>query len=52
MCLSRKAVQNWVDTFSQGRPKIADDARPGAKVTDTTVKKDFQAAGFDALVKR
>jgi hypothetical protein len=26
-CLSRKAVHNWVEKFSQGFPKIADDAR-------------------------
>jgi hypothetical protein len=24
-CLSRKAVHNWVEKFSQGRSKIADD---------------------------
>jgi transposase len=29
-CLSRIAVQNWVEKFSQGRSKVADDARPGA----------------------
>jgi hypothetical protein len=28
-CLSRKAVHNWVEKFSQGRWKVADDARPG-----------------------
>jgi hypothetical protein len=27
-CLSLKVVHNWVETFSQGRSKIADDARP------------------------
>jgi hypothetical protein len=37
-CLSRKAVHNWVEMFSQGRSKIADDARPGAEVAETTVK--------------
>jgi hypothetical protein len=26
-CLSRKAVHNWVEKFSQGRSKVADDAR-------------------------
>jgi hypothetical protein len=25
-CLSRKAVHNWVEKFSQGRSKVADDA--------------------------
>jgi hypothetical protein len=48
-CLSRKPVQNWVEKFSQGRPKIADDARPGAEVADTTVERllccGFQRTG-------
>jgi hypothetical protein len=26
-CLSRKAVPNWVEKFSQGHSKVADDAR-------------------------
>jgi hypothetical protein len=51
-CLSHKGVHNWVHKFSLGRFKVADDARPAAKVAETTVKKDFYAAGFDALVKR
>jgi hypothetical protein len=38
-CLSCKAVHNWIEKFSQGRSKVADDARPGAEVTETTVKK-------------
>jgi hypothetical protein len=33
-CLSRKAVHNWVEKFSQGRSKVADDAG----VAETTVK--------------
>jgi hypothetical protein len=37
-CLSRKAVHNWVKKFSQGRSKVADDARPGAEVAESTVK--------------
>jgi hypothetical protein len=28
-CLTRKAVHNWVEKFSQGRSNVADDARPG-----------------------
>jgi hypothetical protein len=28
-CLSRKAVSIWVEKFSQGCSKVADDARPG-----------------------
>jgi hypothetical protein len=38
-CLSRKAIHNWVEKFSKGLSKVADDARPGAEVTETTVKK-------------
>jgi transposase len=41
-CLSRKAVQNWVEKFSQGRSKVADDARPGRPVeivTEATVQR-------------
>jgi hypothetical protein len=49
--LSRKAVHNWVEKFSQGHSKVADDAGPGAEVAETTVRR-FCAAGFDALVKR
>jgi hypothetical protein len=49
-CLSRKAVHNWVEKCFQKRLKVADDARPGAEVTVTTVKR-LHAAGFDALVK-
>jgi hypothetical protein len=47
MCLLCKAVHNWVEKFSQGRSKVAGDARPGAEVAETTVN----AAGFDALCK-
>jgi hypothetical protein len=37
--LSRKAVHNWVNKFSQGRSKVADDGRPDAEVAETTVKR-------------
>jgi hypothetical protein len=50
-CLSRKAVHNWVEKFSQGCSKVADDGRPGAEVAETT-DKNFHAADFDALIKR
>jgi hypothetical protein len=36
--LSRKAVHNWVEKFSQKRSKAADDARPSAEVAETTVR--------------
>jgi hypothetical protein len=38
-CLSRKSNQNWVEKFSQGRSKVANDARTGAEVAETTVRK-------------
>ncbi|PNF30022.1 hypothetical protein B7P43_G05833 [Cryptotermes secundus] len=41
-CLSRKAVHNWVETFSQGCWKVADDARPGRPIniaTEATVQR-------------
>jgi hypothetical protein len=38
-CLSRKVVHNWVEKFSQGRSKVADDDRPGAEVAEKTVKR-------------
>jgi transposase len=34
--LSRKAVRNWVEKVSQGRSKVADDARPGRAVEIAT----------------
>jgi hypothetical protein len=44
-CLSRKAVHNRVEKFSQERSKVADDARPGAEVAETTIKR-FLCCGF------
>jgi hypothetical protein len=38
-CLSRKAVHSWVEKFSHGRSKVADDARPRAEVAETTVNR-------------
>jgi hypothetical protein len=35
---SREAVHNLVEKFSQGRSKVAGDARPGAEVTGTSQK--------------
>jgi hypothetical protein len=35
-CLSRKAVHSWVEKFSQGRSKFADDALPGCPVQIAT----------------
>jgi hypothetical protein len=44
-CLSREVIHNWVQKFSQGRSKVADDAWPGAEVDVTTVKR-FLCCGF------
>jgi hypothetical protein len=38
-CLSCTAGHNWVDKFSEGRSKVAGDARPNAEVAETTVKR-------------
>jgi transposase len=41
-CLSRNAVRNWVEKFSQGRSKVADGARSGRPVetaTEATVQR-------------
>jgi hypothetical protein len=38
-CLPHEEVHNWIEKFSQGRSKVADDARPDAEVAETTVKR-------------
>jgi transposase len=38
-CLSRKAVHDWVEKFSQGCSKVAEDARPGEEVAEAAVHK-------------
>jgi hypothetical protein len=38
-CLLCKAVHNFVKIFSQGRLKVADDARPTAEVAETKSQK-------------
>jgi hypothetical protein len=41
-CLSHKAVHSWVEKFSQGCLKVADDARQGRHVetaTEATVQR-------------
>jgi hypothetical protein len=37
-CLLRKGIHNLVEKISQGRSKVADDARQGAEVAETTFK--------------
>jgi hypothetical protein len=49
-CLSRKAVHHWVEKFSQGRSKVADEARSGAEVAETTVKR-LLCCGFRSTGK-
>jgi hypothetical protein len=50
-CLSRKTVHNWVEKFSEGRSKVTDDEKEVRKWF-TQQTKDFNAVGFDAMVKR
>jgi hypothetical protein len=41
-CLSRKVVHNWVEKFSQGLSKVADNTGPGCPVeiaTEATVQR-------------
>jgi hypothetical protein len=52
-CLSRKAVHNWVDSFSQGRSKITDDARPDRPVeiaTEATVQRVEELILSDRII--
>jgi hypothetical protein len=48
---SRKAAHIWVKKSSQGRSKVADDETELRKWLRQK-PRDFNAAGFDALVKR
>jgi hypothetical protein len=50
-CLSRKAVHNWVEKFSQGHSKAADNETEVQKWLRQP-SRDFYAAGFDSLIKR
>jgi hypothetical protein len=45
-----KAFHNWVEKFSQGRSKVADNARLGAEVTETVIKR-FLCCGFRSTGK-
>jgi transposase len=52
-CLSHKVVHNWVEKFSQGCSKIADEARPGHPVetaTETTVQMVEQLIRADRRI--
>jgi hypothetical protein len=37
--LLHKAFHNWIDNFSQGHSKVADEERSGAEATEATVKR-------------
>jgi hypothetical protein len=39
-CLSCKPVHNWVEKFSQGHSKVADNAQPGHPVEIATEATD------------
>jgi transposase len=45
-CLSHKVVYNWIEKFSQGHSKVADDAQPGHPVETVTVKRLLLCCGF------
>jgi hypothetical protein len=45
-----EAIHNWVENFSQGRSKVADDETEVRKCLRQQ-SKDFYAAGFVALIK-
>jgi hypothetical protein len=49
-CVSRKAVHIWVEKFSEGRSKVADEETEIGKWLRER-SKDFCAVGFDALLK-
>jgi len=49
--LSRQAVHNWVQKFSEGRTSIEDEHR-AVLVWFRQQPKEFYAAGFQGLVKR
>ena len=50
-CLSRQAVHNWVQKFSERWTSIEDEHRVGW-ITFRQQPKEFFAAGFQGLVKR
>ena len=50
-CLSRQAVHNWVQKFSEWRTSIEDEHR-AVRAWFRQQPKEFFAAGFQGLVKR
>ena len=53
-CLSRQAVHNWVQKFSEGRTRIEDDdgVERAVRAWFRQKPKEFYDAGFQGLVKR
>ena len=49
-CLSRQAVHNWVQKFSEGRTSIEDECRTSRPVEIATPETLY--GGFQGLVKR
>jgi hypothetical protein len=52
-CLPHKAVHNWVEKFSQGRSKVADDDRPGRHVeiaTEANVRQEEELIRADRRI--
>jgi transposase len=50
----RKAVYNWVEKFSQGRSKVADDVRPDRPVeivTEATVQRMEELIRADRRIR-
>jgi hypothetical protein len=53
--LLRKAIHNWVEKISEGRSKVADDARPGRPVeiaTEATVRRVVELIRADRRITR
>ena len=50
-CLSRQAVQSWVQKFSEGRRVIEDEHRVG-RITFRQQPQEFYAPGVHGLGKR
>jgi hypothetical protein len=47
-CLSRKAVHNWVEKFSEGRSKVVNDGRPDRPIT---IAKDSTVQQVEGLIR-
>jgi hypothetical protein len=53
-CLSRKAVRNWIEKFSQERSKVTDDVRPARPfeiATEATMQRVEKLIRVDGITK-